>query len=515
MKKNLVTWMAKTRDPIFLENVIFALKNKCGEEIDNVYYLFTDNKECRAKLKEVKKHFGDRIKEIPVIISDPTSHSELLKKVQEALDPLLPEIGFTCVNISGGTPAMNTIWIVLKTGDFFRGRAEFYSAQKEPSSLKEESLPKEKQDIRKVDFEVPSFLSFVRKRESQLRPQEPLDPGTAKSPARKNMFATLDAYAEMWSPETPLFLCGERGTGKTTAVETLLAVRKNVRKEKVISLVCSVLPADSRLAEDELFGHVKGAFTSADKDKRGLIEEADGGILFLDEIQDMPKLVQRKLLNTIERGDHPYSKIGSTEKKQAKNVLFVFASNLPEEELKKVLYPDFYDRISYLSVYIPPLRDCPEDLHDDWSKQWKMARKNNSLTPEDAPWNEAIEKFLVDSKLPGNFRSLKKLALYWNAWYKEKDFNKIKEEVKFVDYKPSKTMTLENVKEVLEETTIKVHSIGKKFDICNFAEFHNISYDEAVRKFKRSFSEWAIKKYGSKENAARELGCCSKTLGNQ
>ena len=72
-----------------------------------------------------------------------------------------------------------------------------------------------------------------------------------------------------------------------------------------------------------------------------------------------------------------------------------------------------------------------------------------------------------------------------------------------------------NVKEMLEENPINVSFTHKEFDVCNFPEFHGISYDEAVKKFKKHFTEWAIKKYGSKENAARELGCCSKTLGNQ
>lgn len=516
MKKNLVTWMARTRDPEFLNNVIYALNHKYKEEIDNIYYLFTDDKTCREKLKEVKQLFGQKIKEIPIKINDPTSHSELLKKVQCVLEPLLTEIGNACVNITGGTPAMNTIWIVLKTGDFFRGRAKFYSAQKEaPSESKGRCVPKEEQDIRIVDFEAPSFLNFLRKREEQHLSQEPLDPGEARSPARKKMQADLDAFSKMWSTSVPLLLRGERGVGKTYAVDKLLATRKNINPKKVISLVCSVLVRDSRLAEDELFGHKKGAFTGATEDKRGLIEEAEGGILFLDEIQDMPKIVQRKLLNTIEKTDHPYLKLGSSTISHANNVLFVFASNLPEEELRKVLYPDFYDRISYLSIFIPPLRNCPEDLRNDWDGQWKRARMEASLEPEDAPWNKDIEDFLVKSELPGNFRSLKKLALYWNAWYGKKNFEDIKKEIEFINYKPSKELTIDSVKEMLEETTIKVDSIRKEFDICNFPEFHNISYDDAVKKFKKYLSEWAIKKYGSKENAARELGCCSKTLGNQ
>ena len=515
MKKNLVTWMAKARDPEFLENVIYALEKKQNEEINKIYYLFTEGKAEQAKLKKVKNHFGKKIIEIPIKINDPTSHSELLEKVQQALEPHLPEIGFTCVNISSGTPAMSTIWIVLKMVDFFRGRAQFYSAQKEKPSLQEPCIPKEEQDIRKVDFEAPSFLKLVREREEQLHSQEPLDPGTAKSPARKKMQIALDAFAQMWSPSVPLFLRGERGVGKTYAVENLLATQKNIKPNKVISLVCSVLADDSRLAEDELFGHVKGAFTGAINDKKGLIEEADGGILFLDEIQDMPRIVQRKLLNTIEKEDHPYLKIGGVEQKHAGNVLLVFASNLPDEELRKVLYPDFYDRISYLPIFIPPLRNCPEDLHNDWAKQWKIARKEDSLVPEEAPWNKDIEDFLVKSGLPGNFRSLRKLALYWNAWYEKKDFEEIKHEIEFADYKPSKALTLDNVKEMLEENPINVSFTQKVFDVCNFPEFHNISYDEAVKKFKKSFTGWAIKKYGSKENAARELGCNAKTLRNQ
>jgi len=74
---------------------------------------------------------------------------------------------------------------------------------------------------------------------------------------------------------------------------------------------------------------------------------------------------------------------------------------------------------------------------------------------------------------------------------------------------------LDNVKEMLEETTIRVGSIHEEFDICNFPEFQNTSYDNAVKIFKQKLSEWATKKYGSKEKAARKLNCNAKTLGNQ
>lgn len=102
--------------------------------------------------------------------------------------------------------------------------------------------------------------------------------------------AAVASYARVIG--APLLILGERGTGKTRLVETIVATLKG--RKKVVTVPCGGL--DSALAESLLFGHRKGAFTGAAADRPGLLAEAGGGILFLDEVQDLPKPAQRKLV---------------------------------------------------------------------------------------------------------------------------------------------------------------------------------------------------------------------------
>ncbi|NVZ67150.1 sigma 54-interacting transcriptional regulator, partial [Pseudomonas gingeri] len=106
----------------------------------------------------------------------------------------------------------------------------------------------------------------------------------------------------------PLLILGERGTGKSRLVETQVATLKQ-RPNKVVTLACGGL--ESTLAESLLFGHVKGAFTGAAQERKGLLAQATGGILFLDEIQDLPRPVQRQLVRVFQDRQRRYRPIGS------------------------------------------------------------------------------------------------------------------------------------------------------------------------------------------------------------
>lgn len=222
-------------------------------------------------------------------------------------------------------------------------------------------------------------------------------------------------------------------------------------------------------------------------DRRGLLKEADGKILFLDEIQDLPKSIQRKLVRTLQDKEHRYRSLGK-DKEETANVEIVCASNLSENELRKKLDPDFYDRISFFTVELPPLRRCREDLLEDWAKTWKTTRLESS--PEQVPMNRALKNFLMTSSLSGNFRNLQSLAYQIIAWNGKKTITEILQDISFEDEK------------INNNDVIKI-SINEK-----------LSWKEATKQFQSKLAEYACHKYKSQIEASNALDCTTKTLQN-
>jgi transcriptional regulator with PAS, ATPase and Fis domain len=176
-----------------------------------------------------------------------------------------------------------------------------------------------------------------------------------------NKFITVALEKEkkrwMLAAKSPyeVLITGETGVGKDTISMSMVHDRKGPIK----ALNCAGFPAE--LIESELFGHVKGAFTDAKSDKKGLIKQADDGLLFLDEIGDMPFSMQSKLLRVIQ--NKTLRKVGGSEEENV-TCKFVFATN---KNLKKMLEEglfrlDLFARISTLAFSIAPLRERKEDI---------------------------------------------------------------------------------------------------------------------------------------------------------
>ncbi|CAN5586158.1 hypothetical protein BH09MYX1_BH09MYX1_24900 [soil metagenome] len=173
-------------------------------------------------------------------------------------------------------------------------------------------------------------------------------------PMRK-LFAVLERVA---SSEANLLVEGESGTGKELA--TLEVVRRSSRARKPLVVVdCGAI--SSNLIESELFGHVRGAFTGADRDRVGAFEAADGGTVFLDEIGEMPLDLQPKLLRALEARE--IRRIGETKSRKV-DVRVVAATNrsLEREVNQGRFREDLYFRLSVVTVRMPSLRERIEDL---------------------------------------------------------------------------------------------------------------------------------------------------------
>ncbi len=211
-------------------------------------------------------------------------------------------------------------------------------------------------------------------------------------------------------PSIPILLLGEKGTGKTRLVEGLLG---GVKGKPVQTVLCGSLQPE--LAMSTLFGHVRGAFTGADRDAPGLIGESNGGLLFFDEVQDLPRTVQRMLVRFLQDPEHVYRPVGSSGRELKADVDLVFASHKSEEELSRLLDPDLHDRISLVTVEIPPLRELREDLPELWRQVWQEHVRLDGLSLD--PGHPGLRDFFRSYPFPGNLRDLIGLALWIQILY--------------------------------------------------------------------------------------------------
>ena len=160
------------------------------------------------------------------------------------------------------------------------------------------------------------------------------------------------------SPASTVLLTGESGTGKDLAAK-VIHYSSNRASKPFMNITCSALP--ETLLESELFGHERGAFTGADRQKRGLIESANGGTVFLDEIGEMIPLLQAKLLRFLE--EKTFKRVGgSGDIKVDVRVIAATNRSLQDEVKKGHFREDLFYRLNVMAVPLPPLRDRRDDV---------------------------------------------------------------------------------------------------------------------------------------------------------
>jgi DNA-binding NtrC family response regulator len=174
----------------------------------------------------------------------------------------------------------------------------------------------------------------------------------------RGMQAVIRTARQVAQSDLPVLILGESGTGKELVARAIHASGKR-RKNRLVALNCAGFSAS--ILEDELFGHVKGAFTDARTDREGRFEHADGGTLFLDEIGDMPAEMQAKLLRTLENGE--VVRLGANDPISV-DVRLISATNRNLEAMThdRSFREDLYYRINGISIQIPPLRERREDI---------------------------------------------------------------------------------------------------------------------------------------------------------
>ena len=249
--------------------------------------------------------------------------------------------------------------------------------------------------------DVTSFLQANEKialLEEQNRQRDTFALLVGKSDAMQEVFRRLRLAAQS---DVTVVLTGESGTGKELAARSIHSLSER-KKQPFLAVNCSAIP--ETLLESELFGHVKGAFTGAVRDKEGLFQAASGGTLFLDEIGDISPLIQLKLLRVIQ--EREVYRVGD-ERAIPVDVRLVTATN---KNLKYLVAQgefreDFYYRIHVFAIHMPPVRQRREDiplLADHYVKHFsaQLGRAVSGIT------RDAMQK-LMDYPWPGNVRELK------------------------------------------------------------------------------------------------------------
>jgi DNA-binding NtrC family response regulator len=216
-----------------------------------------------------------------------------------------------------------------------------------------------------------------------------------KSRAIQNLIEQVKKIADSRSN---VLVLGETGTGKELFTRAI-HYNSSRRSKPFVPINCSAIP--DNLLESELFGYVKGAFTGATQTKRGLLEEADGGTVFLDEIGDLGFSLQAKVLRVID--DHEIRPLGSTQSRKV-DLRLVAATNKDIRQAVKTgtLREDLYYRLSVVTFHLPPLRERKEDI--PLLAAEFVIKFGKELTKQAREISPSAVKLLMDYEWPGNVR---------------------------------------------------------------------------------------------------------------
>jgi DNA-binding NtrC family response regulator len=214
----------------------------------------------------------------------------------------------------------------------------------------------------------------------------------------------VEAALQAAPTDASVFVTGESGTGKELIARFIHEQSRRSRRA-FVPVNCAALP--DTLLESEMFGYRRGAFTGAVRDKRGLLETAHQGTIFLDEIGEMSPVIQTKLLRVVQDG--VVRRLGSEVEDAVVDVRFISATNRdPEEALKEgVLRPDLFYRLKVVPIHLPSLAERPEDIpvlsNHFLVRYWQRHRGSAQEPPH---FSESALDLLVSQPWPGNVREL-------------------------------------------------------------------------------------------------------------
>jgi DNA-binding NtrC family response regulator len=306
------------------------------------------------------------------------------------------------LHISPGTPSMHTIWVLMaETGCIDPPFTVVKSYRLQERGGRPAIVP--------VEIGIETFYKIYKtSRPRQVASDDQgvtWDPGRFQTEAMKKVYQEACRFAKI---NVPVLIRGERGTGKTTLagwIRSNSPFRRESLNMNWPSVACGQYSPETMRAE--LFGYKKGSFTGAMKDKEGLLAAAHKDTLFLDEIGDISRDLQRLLIKAIEEKE--YMALGDDSPKKS-NFRLLTATNIENTELRRRLDPDFFDRISLLTIDLPPLRSVTAELPWLWETVYQQAairaECSGSRVQLGAVHHHRIVRRLQQHPLPGNLRDL-------------------------------------------------------------------------------------------------------------
>ena len=344
----------------------------------------------------------------PWTAADPTDHRGIFEFLRERLPKIRRRFAGSelIFHISPGTPSMQTIWVLMaETGFIDQPFHTVKSYRRNERRGRPAVVP--------VEVGIETFYKVYRaSHPSQVASEQQsvlLDPGKCQTDKMRQLFDEARRFAQV---KVPVLILGERGTGKST-LASWMRLHSPYRKKELDTnwpaVACGQYNPETM--RSELFGYKRGAFTGANTDKVGLLVAADRDTLFLDEVGDVSRDLQRLLIKAIE--EKQFFPLGDDEVKKS-DFRLISATNLEDDELNKRLDADFRDRVNALTLRVPPLREVRDELGWLWESTFYAACVRAGVNQRQVQFADAHHQRVVtrlrEHPLPGNMRDLFRVA---------------------------------------------------------------------------------------------------------
>ena len=379
-------------------------------------FLLTDHEEERVRRYRewlAARTGGVALNLIPVSLTRPTDFGEIYTAAVRACERALADVGRSApltFHLSPGTPAMAAVWIILAKTRFPGELIESSQAH----GVRTASVP--------FDISADFLPDLLRRPDRDLQRLSaglsPEAPEFDEIVHRGRAMTRVILLARRVAPRSvPVLIEGETGTGKELLARAVH--RASPRRGRPLVVVnCGALPPE--LAEAELFGHEKGAFTGATTSRRGHFREADTGTLFLDETGELPKPAQVKLLRTLQSGE--VLPLGSSRSRRV-DVRLIAATNrsLSSEVAAGRFREDLFHRLAVAVLRLPPLRERPEDLQLLVDRILVEVNREGEEQPGyvEKKISSGARNIIADHSWPGNVRELQNTLCRAAIWSSE------------------------------------------------------------------------------------------------
>ncbi|MBD3413455.1 MAG: response regulator [Candidatus Aminicenantes bacterium] len=304
-----------------------------------------------------------------------------------------------------------------------------------------------------------------------------------KSPYMLEIFSLLEKISKFFSS---ILITGETGTGKELVAHAIHDLSTRSSRDLVI---CDCVSIPENLFESELFGYQKGAFTGASKNKHGLFQAAHKGIIFLDEIGEIPLSVQAKLLRVLE--NHQFRPLGSNETKEV-DVKVIAATNRDLSECieNRTFRKDLFHRLNKMEVHLPPLRERKEDI--PLLVRYFLKNLSQKVDKNLKGTSMQVQKLFSKYKWPGNVRELENV-LERAALVTKKEFIALQD---LPEYFQKNSASIQNTSMIQKQNLCSLEELEKDYITYLLEETgHNIKKTARILDVSRTTLYNKLKKY--------------------